>query len=78
MKFHDRIKGVGIAMALLIGCLPVAVVLTVIASPFWSWFEGQFGIEAYGHSGPAEWCYLVSYSLLIAICAMIWVRCRKR
>lgn len=74
MIFRDRVKGVGIALALLIGCFPIAVVMTIIASPLWSWFEGQFRIEAYGHSGPAAWCYLVSYSVLVAICTFIWSR----
>jgi H+/Cl- antiporter ClcA len=79
VNFQNRIKGVGIALALLIGCVPVAIILTITASPLWSRFERQFKIEAYGHSGPADWCYLVSYSLLIIICALIWARrFRKR
>ena len=77
VNFRERIKGVGIALALLIGCFPVAVVITLITSPVWSWYEAQFGIEAYGHSGPAEWCYLVSYGLLIAGCAIIWSRVNR-
>lgn len=77
MNFQDRIKGFGIAVALLIGCFPVAVAITIIASPFWSWFEERFRIEAYGHTGPAEWCYLILYILLITISALIWARCRK-
>ena len=74
MTFGDRVKGVVIALAILVACFPVAVLLTFVASPLWSWFEAQSGIEAYGHSGPAEWCYLVSYGLLVAICAFVWSR----
>jgi len=74
MTLRDRLRGVAIALVLLIGCFPVAVVITLIASPFWSWLEEQFKIEAYGHSGPAEWCYLVTYSLLVIICTVIWWR----
>ena len=78
MTFRDRIKGAGIALALLIGCIPVAIFLTILVSPFWSWFEMHVKIEAYGHSGPAEWCYLVSYGLLIGFGALIWSYCRAR
>ena len=77
MTFKDRIKGVLIAIVLLVACFPVAVILTIISSPLWSWFEGQFSIEAYGHSGPAEWCYLLTYVLLVALCTIIWTLMRK-
>ncbi len=78
MTFRDRIKGAGIALALLIGCIPIAIFLTILASPFWSWVERNFQIESYGHSGPAGWCYLVSYGLLIALCASVWAFGRGR
>jgi len=67
-----------IALALLVGCFPIAVIMTIFTSPFWAWFERQFGIEAYGHSGPASWCYLVMYGLLVAICTLQWSRINRR
>jgi hypothetical protein len=44
---------------------PVAIVLGILAFPFWSWVEATSGIEAVGHSGPAEWCYAVTYALVV-------------
>ena len=78
MTFRDRLKGVVIAIVILIICFPIAVVITLLSSPFWSWFEHYFEIEAFGHSGPAEWCYLVSYSLIITLWGAIWWRAAKR
>ena len=74
MIIRGYIREFGIALAILAGCIPMAVVLTIASSPLWSWIEGKFKIEAYGHSGPADWCYLVTYCLLIAICTLIRLR----
>jgi len=74
MTFRERLKGVAIALFVLLMCLPVAVAGTILTSPFWRWFETQSGIEAYGHSGPAEWCYLVTYGVLVTIATFIWWR----
>ena len=52
-------------LAFLLLCIPLAIILTLMTSGLWSWVERNFGIEAYGHSGPAGWCYLASYSLLM-------------
>lgn len=49
---------------LLIGA-PLSLVLTIFLSPLWSWFEESTGIESIGHSGPATWCYLVVFGLLV-------------
>ena len=53
---------------------PLAIVVTVIISPFWSWFESISGIESYGHMGPAIWCYIFDYSILsnISILALLF------
>ncbi len=78
MTFQDRLKGAGIALALLIAGFPAAIAVTIFAAPFWLWFEGLTGIEAYGHSGPSEWCYLVDYGLLVAISAFIWSHIHRK
>jgi len=52
--------------------LPAAFIITVITFPVWRWFEEVSGIESFGHSGPAEWCYWLIYSLLILLIALIW------
>jgi hypothetical protein len=48
--------------------------------PFWRWFEGVTGIESYGHSGPAEWCYWFVYSIIVvtAIYALLKIRSHTR
>ena len=48
-------------LALLVASVPLASVSTIFLFPFWSWVESRFGIEAVGHSGPADWCYGVAY-----------------
>lgn len=77
MTLVQRLKGVAIAMTILVACFPLAAVLTILVSPLWSWFEARTGIEAYGHSGPAEWCYLVTYGLLVAICTRVWTKIHR-
>ena len=46
--------------------IPAAIVTTVLLMPLFSWMEARFGIEAVGHSGPAEWCYVSVYVTLLA------------
>jgi hypothetical protein len=78
MNFAERVRGVAIALTILIACFPLAIIVTIFTSPFWSWIEHNFDIEAYGHSGPAEWCYLVSYGFIAATCTYVWSRVRNR
>ena len=77
MKFTQRLAGVAIATVILVICFPISILATIITSSFWLWIENTFGIEAYGHSGPAEWCYLVIYLVIVSINACIWSRKRK-
>ena len=44
--------------------LPLSFIVTVIIHPVWRSFENVTGIEAFGHSGPAEWCYWFDYGLI--------------
>lgn len=64
-------------MTILVACFPLAAVLTILLSPAWSWLEARTGIESYGHSGPAEWCYLVMYGLLVGICSLVWTKIHR-
>ncbi len=64
----DALIGLGVAMV----SMPVAVVLTILLVPFWSWIESVSGIESLGHSGPSEWCYLIIYLLVVIICGWLW------
>lgn len=53
-------------LLIIIIAVPLSIVVTIVLSPFWSWFEASTGIESLGHSGPAEWCYLVILLILVA------------
>jgi hypothetical protein len=77
MKFRARIKLLVIALTLTIICIPLAMIITVLSHPFWLWFEKIFSIESAGHSGPAEWCYIVVYLCLVTICGFIWLKISK-
>jgi hypothetical protein len=59
--------------------VPAAILVTLLTWPFWSWFEAATGIESFGHSGPAEWCYAAMYVVLVAIAAaVVFLRHRQR
>jgi hypothetical protein len=77
MTMIERLKGTGIALAILVLAVPVAVVITIVFAPLFRWFETQSGIESYGHSGPAQWCYLATYFAVVFVCAVIWSRGRR-
>ncbi len=58
-------------IVILILCFPVSFFITIVLFPFWLWIEHSFSIEAAGHSGPSEWCFLVVY----AICVVLSIVC---
>lgn len=59
-------------------CAPLAVVTTILCAPFWEWFEAATAIQSYGHHGPAEWCYLVTFAALVAAgCALAFMAGRR-
>ena len=55
---------IGVVLAL---AIPIAFITTILIHPFWRWFERVPGIESFGHSGPAEWCYWFDYMVIIVI-----------
>ena len=57
--------------------MPLAIVLTLLLYPLWSWVESSTGFESVGHSGPAEWCYVTVFALLIAG-VMVFRQIRQR
>ena len=44
---------------------PLSVLATILLLPVWSWLESSAGIEAVGHSGPAAWCYFVTFAIFV-------------
>jgi hypothetical protein len=55
-----------VGLGILLVSLPLGVVLTLALLPLWRWIEASYGVESIGHSGPAEWCFLVC----IGACAL--------
>jgi hypothetical protein len=78
MTFTERLPvthtGLGVALI----SIPVALLLTLLLVPFWSLLEAVSGIESLGHSGPAGWCVLVVYLLVVSIGGMIWSFVNRR
>ena len=52
---------------ILVACMPLTFIGTFALYPLWSWIESRYGIEAVGHSGPADWCFWTVYALLVAM-----------
>ncbi len=78
MNMANRLRDVGIAFAIFLISAPIAIVVTIALLPFWSWIESMSEIESIGHSGPAEWCYLVSYSIILICAFLFWWVIRRR
>jgi hypothetical protein len=51
---------------IIVGALFFAFWVTILLVPLWRWIEADFGIEAIGHSGPAEWCFYLVFTILLA------------
>lgn len=54
--------------------LPIAILTTILLLPFWSWIEKTTGIESIGHAGPAVWCFVVIYAVVLAGCTFLFER----
>jgi hypothetical protein len=69
----------GTTLAILLISVPLAIFITIVLRPLWSWLEATFNIESIGHSGPAEWCYLTSYFTIVCCFCLIWwsKRCKS-
>lgn len=71
-------KILGLILAISVLCVPLAIAATVLCAPFWEWFEAATSVQAYGHHGPIEWCYLVTYGVLLAAACGWVLRMRGR
>ena len=72
MNFRTNIARAGIGLLVFSISLPTAFFLMMITFPFWRWFETATGIESFGHSGPAEWCFWLVYGILVLLAVFIW------
>jgi len=71
-----RLAGVLVLVPVL--CAPLAVMATLVCAPFWEWFEAATAIQAYGHHGPLEWCYLATFAALVAAGYALALRAVRR
>ena len=64
------VKAVMLQLAVRLGltavAVPVALAVTLLLYPVWSWLERTTGVESVGHSGPAGWCYLAVWAPMAA------------
>jgi hypothetical protein len=58
--------------------VPVTVIATFLLNPLWSWIEARFGVEAIGHTAPAEWCFITIYGLLLFIAVIVLATSKMR
>lgn len=66
-------------ISLFVVAMPVAFIATLVLLPLWRWIEADLGIEAIGHSGPADWCYLSVYGFLVILgLLLLWHLGRRK
>ena len=71
-------KRILLAAGFCLACVPLAFALTIALMPVWLRIEVHYGIEAVGHSGPADWCFWLVYALLVMTgLVVLAVRSRK-
>jgi hypothetical protein len=56
-----------VVLAILLISMPPAFMLTIALMPLWSHIEAKYGIESVGHSGPADWCFELTYVFVVAV-----------
>ena len=78
MDMGTSIKVAGLVLLFCIIALPAAFFITVITFPVWRWSEEISGIESFGHSGPAEWCYWFVYIFLLVSMAFIFNKLKNK
>ena len=71
------LANMGMAVTVMVLCIPLALAVTILTYPFWCWIETRYAIESCGHSGPAEWCYLVVYVVMLFLAGIIWLLIRR-
>jgi hypothetical protein len=65
------VRRILVAIVVAVLCVPVTILLTIALSPLWSWIEARFGVEAMGHSGPAVWCFGLTYVLCLTAAVLL-------
>ena len=75
-------KSLIVALVLALAAIPAAFITTLLLYPLWSWIEATYGLESVGHSGPADWCFMLVYGVFLAVLLPLlwrnWLRRRAR
>jgi hypothetical protein len=50
----------------------MTIVAAIALTPFWSWLEATTGVESLGHSGPADWCIVVTWIAALCLTVPFW------
>ena len=77
MTARTRAAGVLTVLAAVLGAGLASVPVTILCFPLWSWFEARTGVEAVGHSGPAGWCYGITFAVVL-VAVLTAARARRR
>lgn len=67
---------VGWIVGVAVVCVPLSLIITFLAHPFWRASEAWTGVESAGHSGPAEWCYVATWAAMTVLGAFTVLRCQ--
>ena len=65
MQLKALVRKLLLGLVVCFVALPVSYIVTVFTFPFWRWLDTATGIESFGHSGPADWCFWLVYVLLL-------------
>ena len=71
-------RGLAFLVLLLVGALPVSAIMTLMLIPVWRIIEERFGVESIGHSGPADWCFILMYVVWVTVAGAGWWVVRRR
>ena len=74
----SMLKKVLISFGICIAAVPAAAIASFLLFPFWRWFEGMTQIESIGHSGPADWCFVAIYCLILLSSFGVWFLSRNK
>ena len=67
IKRRGRVSVILIGLTRILVSIPIAILATLAAVPFWWLLERITGWHIVGHSGPDEWCYVFVYVIVLLI-----------
>lgn len=73
MAGRSGVRWAVIVVIELLVCAPVAFIVTFLMSPFWGWYRARTGIESLGHSGPSDWCFALTYVVVVIVAIVLTV-----